>query len=202
MNPINQPNFATVSMNKTAPALFPLHELIGKRWSPRSFSEKTISKESINTLFEAARWAPSAGNEQPWEYIYAQKGTPGFDLLWHCLAIGNQPWTQNANVLVAAIARTTFAKAGKNNHFAQHDLGMANAQLVLQAASMDVYSHIMGGFDKIKLKEVLQLSETQEPVCMIAMGYADAPDKLEEPFRSREIAERVRKPITEFTNQI
>lgn len=189
-------------MNKTAPSTFPINDLIAKRWSPRSFSEKNISTAAIESIFEAARWAPSAGNEQPWEYIYAQKGTPGFDLLWHCLAIGNQPWTKNANVLVAAIARTTFAKLGKHNHFAEHDLGMANAQLFLQAASMDIYCHPMGGFDKIKLKETLQLSETQEPVCMIAMGYMASPEQLEEPFRSRETAERTRKPIKEFIQQI
>lgn len=189
-------------MTKTAPADYTINELIAKRWSPRSFSDQIISNDSLNIIFEAARWAASAGNEQPWEYIYGQKGTDGFETLWDCLLPGNQPWVINANVLMVAVTRKTFAGNGKINGFAAHDLGMANAQLFLQATALDIYCHPMGGFDKIKLRETLQLSDNIEPVCMIAMGYADVAEKLDEPFRTRELAARLRQPIETFTKRI
>jgi len=189
-------------MTKAAVTVNPVNQLIRERWSARSFSEKQISQEDLNTLFEAASWAASAGNEQPWEYIYAQQGTPGFDLLWDCLLPGNQPWTKNANVLVVAIARQNFAGNGKANIAALHDTGMANAHLFLQATELGLVAHPMGGFDRDKLTQALQLKVTEAIACVIALGYLGSPDQLEEPFKSRELTPRVRKPITEFIKQI
>ncbi len=189
-------------MTKAAVTVNPVNQLIRERWSARSFSEKQISQEDLNTLFEAASWAASAGNEQPWEYIYAKQGTPGFDLLWDCLLPGNQPWTKNANVLVVAIARQNFAGNGKANIAALHDTGMANAHLFLQATELGLVAHPMGGFDRDKLTQALQLKVTEAIACVIALGYLGSPDQLDEPFKSRELTPRVRKPITEFIKQI
>jgi nitroreductase len=176
----------------------PVLEVIKHRWSARSFSDKALTTETMNTLFEAASWAASANNEQPWQYTYALKGTPGFDRLLHCLAPPNQIWAKGAGVLIAAIARKTYQVNGKENGWAVHDLGMANAHLFLQATSMGLYGHPMAGFDKVKLSETLELSDDQAPVCIIALGYLGNADQLEEPFKSRELTARTRKPVSEF----
>jgi nitroreductase len=189
-------------MIKEATTKYPVIELIRKRWSARSFSERKILPEDMNTLFEAASWAASSGNEQPWQYIYAHHGTEGFTKLWECLDGGNRPWNKNAAVLIASVKRTKSEKSGKENHYAAHDTGMANAQLFLQAISMNIYSHPMAGFDKEMLREALQLNEDQETVCMIALGYLDSPEKLEEPFRSRELTARTRKGTETFAKQV
>ena len=189
-------------MTKTAVTVHPVNQLIRERWSARSFSEKQISQKDLNTLFEAASWAASAGNEQPWEYIYTKQDTPGFDLLWDCLLPGNQPWAKNASVMVVAIARQYFAGNGKSNIAALHDTGMANAHLLLQATELEIVAHPMGGFDRDKLTQALQLKVTEAIACVIALGYLGSPDQLEEPFKARELTPRVRKPLTEFIKQI
>ena len=181
---------------------FPILENIKTRWSIRAFADKPVSDESMRSIFEAARWSASAINEQPWQYIYAHKGTEGFDRIWNCLMPGNQPWAKNASVLIAGIARKTFAANQKNNPLAMHDLGMADASILHQAISMGIYSHPMAGFDKGKLAEALQLSEDQDPLIIIALGYPGNADSLEEPFKTRELAERTRKPIDEFVKEI
>ncbi len=189
-------------MIKEAKTIYPVTELIRKRWSARSFSEKKISQDDLNTLFEAASWAASSGNEQPWQYVYAFHGTNSFTRLWECLDVGNQLWVKNAAVLMASLKRTTSEKTQKENPLASHDTGMANAHIFLQAVSMGIYGHPMAGFDKDKLKGVLELNEHQESICMIALGYLDSPDKLEEPFRTREVTPRTRKPIDSFVKPL
>jgi nitroreductase len=180
----------------------PVIELIRKRWSARSFAETMLEQTQLDTLFEAASWAASSGNEQPWQYVYAFRGTEGFEKLWDCLDKGNQIWTKRASVLMASVKRTIIEKSQKENHWSSHDTGMANAHLFLQAISMDIYPHPMAGFDKDKLTSLLGLTEHQEPVCMIALGYLDSPEKLEEPFRTRELTPRTRKPIESFTTKL
>lgn len=187
---------------KTATTEFPILEIIKNRWSARAFSDKTISEEQLNTLFEAASWAASANNEQPWEYVYAQKSSEGFDKIWNCLAGGNQPWAKNADTLVVAMARKTYQANGKDNAWAQHDLGMANAHLFLQAISMEIYCHPMAGFDKDKIIDTLQLDNHQEPICVIALGFLADAETLEEPFRGRELTARKRKALTDFTTKL
>ncbi len=187
---------------KEAKTTYPVIDLIRKRWSARSFSDKGVSMDELNTLFEAASWAASSGNAQPWQYVYAFTGTDSFTKLWECLDKGNQIWAKRAAVLMASIKRTTDAKTGKENLWAAHDTGMANAHLLLQAVSIDIYAHPMAGFDMDKLRELLALDGQHEPVCMIALGYLDKPGKLEEPFRTREVTPRTRKPILEFTKAL
>ncbi|MEL6656706.1 MAG: nitroreductase family protein [Bacteroidota bacterium] len=179
-----------------------IHPLIQKRWSPRSFAEEQIPAEQLNELFEAARWSASANNEQPWQYVYAHRGTPAFEQLWNCLMPGNQPWTKQAAVLMVSIERQTFAKNGKPNPWSTHDVGMANAQIMLQAAHRSIYGHMMAGFDATKTAETLGLSAEQRPVCMIALGYLGEADQLEEPYKSRELAPRNRLSINEFTREL
>lgn len=187
---------------KIAETKYSVLDLIKNRWSTRSFSTKEISEEELNTLLEAASWAASANNEQPWEYVYAHRGTEGFETLKNTLMAGNSPWAKDAAVLVAAIARTTFQANGKPNAAALHDLGLANSHLLLQATAMHIYAHVMGGFEQDKLRQALDLTEHQQAVCVIALGYLDVPEKLEEPYRGREITARTRKPLTEFSKKL
>ncbi|MEM6963517.1 MAG: nitroreductase family protein [Bacteroidota bacterium] len=187
---------------KAATTKADLHPLILNRWSPRSFSNKTFTEEQINELFEAARWAASANNEQPWAYVYALRGSEGFEKLWNCLAGGNQPWTKQAAALVVAIKRNTFANNRNTNPWADHDLGMANAQLIAQATYRDIHGHFMAGFDKDKTKTLLALGEDQEPVCFIALGYLGAAEALEEPYLTREKTPRNRNPLNKFVKKL
>jgi nitroreductase len=187
---------------KVANTSHPVLEWIKNRWSPRSFFQEEIEQSDLDTILEAASWAASANNEQPWHYVYAHRGTSGYENLLETLNPSNAVWAKDAAVLVAAIANTKFSVTGKENVAAFHDVGMANAQLLLQALSMNIYGHPMGGFDKIKLAERLHLAEDQVPVCMIALGFLDVPEKLEEPLRTRETQVRQRKSIQEISTQL
>jgi len=179
-----------------------IHPLIQKRWSALSFADKQIDKMQMEELFEAASWAASAYNEQPWEYVYAHRGTEGFVQLWSCLNEGNQPWTKSASVLFVAIQKNIFTNTGKPNDWASHDLGMANAQLLLQAVHRDIYGHLMAGFDKEKLNQVLNLAENSNPVCMDALGYLGNADTLTDAYKTREQSPRSRKRVSTFTKKL
>ena len=189
-------------MIKHAITQFPVLDLIKQRWSARSFSPKQITADEIHTILEAASWAPSANNEQPWEFHYALKGTAGFDIIWNCLMPGNQPWNRNAAGFIVTIAHKTFAANDKPNAYAEHDLGLATSYLLLQASSMGIYTHPMAGIDKVKLSEALHLTENQAPLCIIALGYLDDAEKLEEPFKARELMARTRKPLSEIAKLV
>jgi nitroreductase len=174
-------------------------DLIKHRWSPRSFTEKAISEKDTQTILEAGSWAPSAGNSQPWRYVYAHKGTEGFEKLLATLAPGNQPWAKHAAVLIAAIGIKELPDTQQKFFYFMHDVGMSNSYMLLQAFTMDIYGHVMAGFSKPQMAELLALPANEEPVCVLALGYLDEADKLEEPYKSRELAARTRKSLDEFT---
>ena len=189
-------------LDKKADTKYQLHDLISRRWSPRAFSSQPLDEDLIKEIFDAARWAPSASNNQPWRYVYAVRGTKGFDQLWSCLASGNQPWARNAAVLFVAMADSKIEGRDRKNAWAEHDLGMANAQLILQALSRDVYAHMMGGFSADKVSDLLDLDETVKPVCMGVMGYLGDPEDLEERNREREMAARSRRPLESILKKL
>jgi len=174
--------------------------LIRERWSARAFSEKPITDEVMRTLFEAAIWAPSAMNEQPWRYRYALHGTEDFQRLWDCLSGGNQPWAHNAGALVVC-SGMKLLRSHKNrqpNHSWQHDVGLANANLLLQATSMGIYCHLMAGFDHEKANAALGIDTGKEEiVCFLALGYLGDVAQLIEPFHTREITPRTRRALAE-----
>jgi nitroreductase len=183
---------------KKAKTNYPVLDIIKNRWSPRSFSEKAIPADDMNTILEAATWAFSSMNEQPWRYIVAHRGTPLFDIFLNSLYAGNQPWNKQAAALVLSVQKTKYSENGKINRVALHDIGAANILLTLQANSLGIYSHVMGGFDKEKLSSLLENEQDTEPVVLIALGYPDDAEKLDEPFRSREIMARSRKNLDEI----
>ncbi|GGG51830.1 nitroreductase family protein [Hymenobacter glacieicola] len=183
---------------KHAPTTFPVQETIRKRWSPRSFASYPVAPETLQQVFEAASWAASAMNEQPWRYIYAHHANQeAFQKMVDCLLPGNQPWAKNAPVLILALAKTQYDN-GNPNGAALHDLGLANANLILEATALGLHGHFMGGFDAAKTREAFQIPENLQPVTFIALGYLGAAEQLEEPFLSREKAPRQRKPLTEI----
>jgi nitroreductase len=186
---------------KHTPAIYPIHDLIRNRWSPRAFAAKAVPQEALNQIFEAASWAFSAMNEQPWRYIYAHReDTEAFNKILNCLLPGNQPWAKNAPVLVISLVKTHFDN-GTLNRTAMHDVGAANATLFLEATSLGIYGHVMGGFDAERTKQEFDLPEGYEPVVVFALGYLGEADQLEEPFRTRELGERKRKSLSEFAFQ-
>lgn len=175
---------------------------IETRFSTRAFSEKEISEHEIFNITEAARWAPSSGNEQPWLYYYSLKNHSSFSDVLNCIAEGNKPWAKNAAAFIISCTKINFQASGKENSWAYHDLGLANAQLILQAQSLGIYTHPMGGFDKQKISILLSLEETVHPVCVIAIGFLGNAESLQEPFKSRELSERKRKSLNEILFKI
>jgi nitroreductase len=192
-------NFMTLAPDKTAVTTRPdVLELIRRRWSPRAFSAQPVAPETLETLFEAATWAASSGNGQPWRFVYAHRADKvGFEQLFRLLVPANQTWAQHAAVLIVALAQTTLPN-GKPNLWATHDVGAATATLLLQATALGVHGHVMGGFDAAKTREALALPDDVLPVTFTAIGYLGSPDQLEEPNRTRELAPRTRKPVSEI----
>lgn len=183
--------------HKEAQSKHELNELIKKRWSPRAFSDKEISKDLIEKLLEAASWSPSSMNEQPWIFKYAVKGSEAFDSILNTLAPNNQTWARHASVLVICNAKIKFSNGNVNRH-AGYDLGAAVMQLSLQALAEGIYIHQMGGYDRVKLNEVFANEEDTESYSVLALGYLGNPTLLPEALLQREQATRSRKTLEEF----
>ncbi|GAA4417913.1 hypothetical protein GCM10023187_50780 [Nibrella viscosa] len=186
---------------KEAHTQYPVAAFIRNRWSPRAFSSQAIPQDELNTLFEAASWASSAMNEQPWLFVYAHRGDEAFQKFADALLPGNKAWAQHAAVLVLTLAHKNYTANGTPNKYYLHDTGAATANLMLQAAELAIYGHIMGGFDRQKTIETFDLPEHIEPVSFIALGYLGNPEELAEPFKSREHAPRHRKELSEFVHK-
>lgn len=167
------------------------------RWSPRAFSPEPIPSEVLLTFFEAARWAPSCYNEQPWLFLYSGSEKERFEFL-SILVEGNQAWAKNAPVLAFAFARRTFKRNQKPNRWAAFDTGAAWMSLTVQARLLGLYTHGMAGYHRDKAYEILGVPEEEyEVICAIAIGqYGDSAD-LPEEIRAME-APNDRKPLAEF----
>ena len=186
-------------MNNPAPVEFPVNELIQNRWSPRAFSDKPVPQEVLRSLFEAARWAPSSNNEQPWAYIVATKDdAENFEKSLGALVEFNANWAKKAPVLVIAVAELAFAKNNAPNRNAQYDVGAASLQLCLEATARGLVVHQMAGFDPETAKEAYNIPQGWEPIAAMAIGYPGDASSLLEPLQSREKAPRTRKRIREF----
>jgi nitroreductase len=186
-------------MKKTAPADHPIHPLLAQRWSPRAFSDRPVENEKLLSLLEAARWAPSCFNEQPWRFIIATKTEPTeHERLLACLVEANQLWARNAPVLMLSVTKINFSHNDKPNKQAQHDLGLAVENLVIQAEALGLATHQMGGFKADTARSTFSIPEGFEPIAAIAIGYPAEPDTLPEPLRERELAPRERNPIRDF----
>lgn len=185
-------------MQKPAPTNFPVHNLIRDRWSPRAFASKPVEPAVLSSLFEAARWAPSSNNEQPWAYLVATKDdTENFAKTLRVLVEFNAAWAKEAPVLMIAVSRLNFQN-GTPNRNAFYDTGAATAMLSVEATARGLAVHQMAGFDHAKAKKVFEIPEDCEPIAAIAIGYPGDPNSLPEKLRDREVAPRTRKPLSEF----
>lgn len=188
-----------MNTQKQASPDHPIHELIARRWSPYAFADRPVSDDDLRSLFEAARWAASSYNEQPWTYILATKGEPdAFDRLLSCLVEGNQGWAADAPVLALGCTSLRFTRNGKPNAAAIHDLGLASATLTLEATARGLVVHQMIGILPDKARELYLIPEGVQPVTGLAIGYAANPSTLSEKYRERDLAPRSRKPLNEF----
>lgn len=187
------------TMEKLADVTYPIHELIRRRWSPRAFADWPVEPEKLRSLLEAARWAPSSFNAQPWNFIVATRDNrEEFQRMLSCLVEGNVSWAKNAPVLMLSVAKLQFEPNGKPNRHALHDVGLAVENLVIQATALDLMVHQMAGIHVEKAREVYRIPEGYEAVAGIAIGYPGDPATLPEPMRERERAPRTRKPLESF----
>lgn len=185
-------------MQKPAPVDAPIHELIRHRWSPRAFSDKLIPAEVLRSLFEAARWAPSSNNEQPWAFLVATRDDQeNFDKALSTLVEFNAGWARHAAALAIAVSKLYFSK-GEPNRNAFYDTGAASALLSMEATARGLMVHQMAGFDPQKAKQVFGIPEGWEPIAALAMGYPGDPASLPEKLQQRELAPRTRKPVRDF----
>ncbi len=186
-------------MEKPAETQYPIHDLLRRRWSPRAFSDRRVDPAIMRSLLEAARWAPSSYNEQPWSFIVATKDDPvEFGRLLSCLVEGNIQWAQHAPVLMVSVARLSFEDDGKPNRHAFHDVGLAVANLIVQATALGLVVHQMAGILPDKIRKLYGIPEGYEAVAGIALGYPGDPQSLPEGLRKREMAPRERKPMAQF----
>jgi len=186
-------------MKNPAPAQFPIDPLLANRWSPRAFADRPVEPAKLRQLFEAARWAASCYNDQPWNYIVATREDPaGFGKMLACLMEGNQAWAKSAPVLAISVARTKFKHDGSVNRHAQHDVGAASACLALEAESLGLAVHQMGGFDANRARDTYHIPADHDPMAAIAIGYPGDPAALPDKLRERELAPRSRRPISDF----
>jgi nitroreductase len=185
-------------LTKTAPTQFALHDIIVNRWSPLAFdANRPITHEQILTLLEAASWAPSANNVQPWRYLVFNKTTAAeaWQQAFSCLAEGNQIWVKNAPILLLATTHNFFPHNGQPNRWAQYDCGAASENICLQATNMGLMVHQMGGFDPHKAHELFDIPHDFTCMSMLAIGYQAEHQILEGQYQERELAERHRKPL-------
>ena len=185
-------------MDKFAVNNHPIHELLRRRWSPRAFSSQPVESDKLLSLFEAARWSPSAANTQPWYFIVATQDDPEeFSKLLAVLTERNQRWAKSVPVLLLAVARRV-TDDGHENRWASYDLGQSMAHLSIQATNLGLSVHQMAGLDPARARDAFGIPEGYEAITAGAIGYPGEPNDLPEDLRDRELAERSRKELTEF----
>lgn len=188
-------------MQKPAITQAPIHDIIANRWSPRAYdANKAVSPTQIISLLEAARWAPSCFGDEPWRFIVWDKNqdAAAWEKAFDCIVPGNQTWAKDAPVLILICADTLFSHNQKTNRWANYDTGAAAVSLCLQATSMGLATHQMGGFDGDKTRAAFGIPEQIEMMSMLAVGYAADADTLSDELKERELAPRKRRPLGEL----
>ena len=186
-------------MEKPADTQFPIHDLLARRYSPRAFDPRPVDARQVRSLLEAARWAASSFNEQPWYFLVARReDAEQFERMLGCLNERNQAWARNAGVLMLTVAKTTLTPSGRPNRCAVHDMGQASANLALEATALGLGAHQMAGVDLGKVRATYGVPVGFEPQTAIAIGHPGPIDGLPEAFREAERAPRRRKPQHEF----
>lgn len=176
-----------------------IHSIIRERYSTVTFSSKPVEEKKLVALFEAARWAPSAFNEQPWRFIIGVKGKDdNYEKIYNTLMEANQGWAKYAPVLVISLSRIISDVTNKPNRFAQYDTGMAVGNLLAQATAMGLYVHQMGGFSVTNAKEYFNIDDQYEVMAAMAIGYKGDVKLFPEYLQERELKKRIRKPLDDI----
>ena len=184
---------------KTAATDHPIQPVLAERWSPYGFEDRPVAEADLRSLFEAARWAASSYNEQPWNYLVAtRENSPEFARLLSCLVEANQAWAKAAPVLVLGVVSLRFVKNNKDNRAAVHDLGLASGNLSVEATTRGLSVHQMIGILPDKARELYQIPEHFEAWTALAIGYKADPAKMPDALKERDLAPRQRKPLNEF----
>ena len=184
---------------KKAPKVEGVLPVFHERWSLRSFTEREVSVETLKKVFEAARWAASSNNEQPWRFLMGRRGDSAYKKIFESLAEFNQKWAKTAPVLILGAANTKFSHNGAENRVALYDLGAAASYMTLQAAALGLAAHQMAGFDTEKAKKLFGIPEEYVIGAVIALGYQGEPAALgDETLIERETTARTRKPLSEI----
>lgn len=187
-----------VQLENIADCDYEIFALLKQRYSPRTFKEKKIKKQHLHQLFEAARWAASSNNMQPWRFLYAEKNTDAYEKMVSCLSDGNKKWATNAPLLMLSVYKENN-KDGKENFHALHDLGLSLGNMTLQAQYMGIALHHMAGLNWKKAAELFHVPEGFHVTTAIALGYYGGElDKLSEELQAAEMKERNRIPQSEF----
>lgn len=185
--------------DRTAKTDHPVHHLVAARWSPYAWAVRPVDTDDLLAVFEAARWAASSYNEQPWRWIVARREDEGgFAQLLSTLVEGNQAWARHAPVLAIGVTRMRFERNDKPNRAAQHDLGLAAGNLSLEATARGLAVHWMIGIQPERVREAYGVPVEFEPLTGLALGYAGEPEQLPETLRERDTAPRQRKPLAEL----
>ena len=179
-------------VTKIAKTGHPVNELIAKRWSARAFSTKSVERSKLLSMIEAARWAPSSKNEQPWRYIIFTNDNPEKLMEAQSVLLESNAYARRAPILICAIAKKNYSEGAKYNRLHFHDLGAANENMFLEAFNQGLIMHEMGGFDVQKAIEVFNIPDDFEIGVMIAIGYQDKHTVLPERFREKAFSPRER----------
>jgi nitroreductase len=178
---------------------YPINYLLRQRWSPRAFTGRPVEPEKLRSLLEAARWAPSSFNAQPWNFLVATKDDPAdFQRMLECLVEFNQNWAKSAPVLMISVAHSAFSHNGKPNRHSFYDTGAAVAMMAVEATSLGLHMHQMAGFEPEKVRAAYHVPESAEPVSAIALGYVGDAASLPDDLRRKEEAPAQRNPISQF----
>ena len=176
-----------------------INDLLRKRWSPRSFDPIDLTDQEITKLFEAIRWSASAFNEQPWHFIYGdRRDESAFNNVHQCLADGNKPWTIDSSLLIITFVKTVFDRNGKTNAYASHDLGLAMANMTVQAQDMGLFVHQMAGIQKEVIMEKYDVPEGWEALTMVAVGHLGSVEKLDDRLRNGEESAQKRHELKDI----
>jgi nitroreductase len=190
-------SIAEVNKLKQAP-VEGMEPILAHRWSPRSFKETPVAAHDLKLILEAARWAASSSNAQPWRYLVGVRGSETHAKIFSALVESNQAWAGKPGVLILSFAEAKGPK-GNPNRYALYDLGQSTVSMIAQATALGLATHSMGGFDHENVKKAFNLTDDHILGAVIAIGYQDEPGALaSEQVREREVAPRTRKPLSEI----
>lgn len=177
-----------------------IHPVLNERYSPRAFSDRAVTDHELELVLEAARWAPSSMNEQPWRFLVTRKGGEGHAELLGALNPSNQRWADKAPVLILVMAKRTLSRNGQENFYARHDVGVAIAQFAAQATALGMGLHILGGFHADVARTAFTIPDGIDVVSVIALGFPGEVEQLEVDLRDREARRTPRKPLEEIVS--